>query len=94
MRSANSTIPGREARGLVASRARWYSPLLGQRDLVTEYEGLVEQWQLEEGWGILEATVTPGGCWVHFSALLTSHCWYSAGSLTLFVRSYSGRLAV
>ena len=84
MRSAAIRPSRAGARGLVGiKRARWYSPLLGQRDLVTECEGLVEQWQLEEGWGILEATVTPGGCWVHFSALSHVSLLHSAGSLTL-----------
>ena len=25
-------------------------------------------WHADEGWGVLDSTDTPGGCWVHFSA--------------------------
>ena len=27
----------------------------------------VREWQRELGWGVLDCTETPGGCWVHFS---------------------------
>jgi cold shock protein len=29
----------------------------------------VREWHEEEGWGVLDSPDTPGGCWVHFSAL-------------------------
>ena len=28
---------------------------------------VVRQWDDEEGWGVLDAPETPGGCWTHFS---------------------------
>ena len=30
-------------------------------------EAVVRQWDHEEGWGVLDAPETPGGCWTHFS---------------------------
>lgn len=27
------------------------------------------EWRDEEGWGVLDSAVTPGGCWTHFSHL-------------------------
>lgn len=32
--------------------------------------GKVRIWHDEEGWGVLEAEETPGGCWAHFSHIL------------------------
>jgi cold shock protein len=31
--------------------------------------GTVRFWSDELGWGVLDSDETPGGCWVHFSAL-------------------------
>ncbi len=31
--------------------------------------GVVREWHDEEGWGVLDSELTPGGCWAHFSAL-------------------------
>ena len=30
-------------------------------------EASVREWHDEFGWGVLDSTETPGGCWVHFS---------------------------
>jgi CspA family cold shock protein len=30
----------------------------------------VRVWHDEEGWGVIDSAETPGGCWVHFSAVL------------------------
>ncbi len=32
-------------------------------------EGRVRCWHADEGWGVIDATETPGGCWTHFSAV-------------------------
>ncbi len=32
--------------------------------------GVVREWHADEGWGVLDSPDTPGGCWVHFSAVL------------------------
>lgn len=32
--------------------------------------GVVREWQAEEGWGVVDSSDTPGGCWTHFSAVL------------------------
>ena len=29
--------------------------------------GTVRIWHDEEGWGVLDSELTPGGCWAHFS---------------------------
>lgn len=29
-------------------------------------------WHDQEGWGVLDSPATPGGCWVHFSAVLVA----------------------
>lgn len=31
--------------------------------------GTVRLWHDAEGWGVVDAEQTPGGCWVHFSAV-------------------------
>lgn len=37
--------------------------------------GIVHSWSGEDGWGVIEASVTPGGCWAGFSDLATNHFW-------------------
>ena len=32
--------------------------------------GTVREWHDDEGWGVIDAAETPGGCWVHFSAVV------------------------
>jgi CspA family cold shock protein len=32
-------------------------------------EGTVREWNSDEGWGVIDSAETPGGCWVHFSAI-------------------------
>jgi CspA family cold shock protein len=32
-------------------------------------QGVVREWHVDEGWGVLDSNETPGGCWAHFSAL-------------------------
>jgi CspA family cold shock protein len=34
------------------------------------FSGRVSRWDDEHGWGVIESTVTPGGCWVHVFAVL------------------------
>jgi CspA family cold shock protein len=34
--------------------------------------GTVRAWNEEEGWGVIDSTDTPGGCWVHFSHIVAS----------------------
>jgi CspA family cold shock protein len=33
-------------------------------------QGMVREWLGEEGWGVIEAPETPGGCWTHFSVIV------------------------
>jgi len=30
----------------------------------------VRIWNAEDGWGVIDSSDTPGGCWVHYSSLL------------------------
>lgn len=30
---------------------------------------VVREWHEDEGWGVVDCAETPGGCWVHFSAI-------------------------
>ena len=32
--------------------------------------GIVRDWRADEGWGVVECAGAPGGCWVHFSAVV------------------------
>jgi CspA family cold shock protein len=32
-------------------------------------EAKVREWNDGEGWGVLDSSETPGGCWVHFSVV-------------------------
>lgn len=36
---------------------------------MTAIKGQVSNWDSEGGFGVIESTETPGGCWAHFSAL-------------------------
>ncbi len=36
---------------------------------MSETTGTVREWNDLEGWGVLDSTATPGGCWVFFSAI-------------------------
>ena len=31
---------------------------------------VVREWHADEGWGVVDADETPGGCWVHFSVVV------------------------
>lgn len=31
--------------------------------------GTVRDWTDDEGWGVIDSSATPGGCWTHFSHL-------------------------
>ncbi len=31
--------------------------------------GIVREWNREEGWGVIDSSATPGGCWTHYSAI-------------------------
>lgn len=35
--------------------------------------GVVRDWHDEEGWGVIDSPETPGGCWIHYSAAMTTH---------------------
>lgn len=41
-------------------------------------EGTVQEWDDDEGTGVLDSVDTPGGCWVHFFCIVTE----GIGSLT------------
>jgi CspA family cold shock protein len=34
--------------------------------------GIVRCWHDGDGWGVLDSESTPGGCWAHFSSVLTA----------------------
>src|ERR1700722_20663413 len=34
-------------------------------------EGTVRQWSDERGFGVIDSADTPGGCWFHFSCVVT-----------------------
>ena len=42
--------------------------------------GVVREWHADEGWGVLDLTGVPGGCWAHFSAAaVRGHVTFAAG---------------
>jgi len=47
-----------------------YRPLNG---LVTGelHAGVVRQWFDDAGWGVIDSVAAPGGCWMHFSAIVS-----------------------
>lgn len=45
--------------------------LLGDTRTMTSL-GKVRVWHDEEGWGVIDSEVTPGGCWAHFSSVLVA----------------------
>lgn len=34
-------------------------------------QAVVREWNEDEGWGVIDSSETPGGCWAHFSAIAT-----------------------
>lgn len=30
-------------------------------------DAVVREWHSDQGWGVIDTSETPGGCWVHFS---------------------------
>lgn len=32
-------------------------------------QGVVRQWDEDEGWGVIDSEATPGGCWAHYSSV-------------------------
>jgi CspA family cold shock protein len=47
--------------------------------------GVVRVWHREDGWGVVDAPETPGGCWVHFSVVdMPGHRELRAGQQVLF----------
>ncbi|MBU2663787.1 cold shock domain-containing protein [Actinoplanes bogorensis] len=34
-------------------------------------EGTVREWHPDDGWGVIDSAMTPGGCWAHFGSVLT-----------------------
>ncbi len=32
---------------------------------------IVREWHDDLGWGVLDSVETPGGCWAHFSVIVT-----------------------
>ncbi len=42
---------------------------------------VVRQWSDDDGWGVLDCAETPGGCWVHYSAVaVPGHGTLAVGS--------------
>lgn len=35
--------------------------------------GIVREWHREDGWGVIDSPVTPGGCWVLYSQIDMPH---------------------
>lgn len=49
--------------------------------------GVVREFNVDEGWGVIDGPAVPDGCWVHFSAIATDgfrqlaagqHVWFRA----------------
>ena len=36
---------------------------------VVTVQGVVREWHPDQGWGVIDAQDTPGGCWAHFSSV-------------------------
>jgi cold shock protein len=34
-------------------------------------EGTVREWSDDDGWGVIDSADTPGGCWAHFSMIVS-----------------------
>lgn len=39
-------------------------------DVRVAVDAVVREWHSEEGWGVIHAPETPGGCWAHFSHIV------------------------
>lgn len=53
------------------AEGRYPSQGVGEDDGMA-VEAVVRQWHPEEGWGVLDAEQTPGGCWAHFGHIAIS----------------------
>lgn len=57
-------------------------------------EGVVAVWHGEEGWGVIESSDTPTGCWVHFSNIWTLEHPPLARGESIQIRGQSSNLQV
>jgi CspA family cold shock protein len=56
--------------GLAERRNHRHDAFVNDTDVTGERAvGVVRVWHAEEGWGVVDSEETPGGCWVHFSAI-------------------------
>ena len=47
--------------------------------------GTVRVWHADEGWGVLDAAATPGGCWTHYSVVrMRGHRHLEPGARVVF----------
>jgi CspA family cold shock protein len=47
--------------------------------------GVVREFHMNEGWGVIDGPAVPGGCWVHFSAIaMGGFRWLVAGQHVWF----------
>jgi CspA family cold shock protein len=54
-------------------------------DALMAANGVVREWRDEEGWGVIDASDTPGGCWAHYSVVLVpGYQTLSAGQAVTF----------
>ena len=53
---------------------------------------MVREWHDEEGWGVIDAEATPGGCWAHFSSLdMDGYRCLTAGQTVEFTADAPGQ---
>jgi CspA family cold shock protein len=45
-----------------------HHPIIGQTGVMAD-GGVVREFDVDEGWGVIDGATVPGGCWVHFSAI-------------------------
>jgi CspA family cold shock protein len=49
--------------------------------------GVVRSYSAREGWGVIDGSDVPGGCWVHFSAIAGDGYRQLAGGQRVFFRA-------
>ncbi|PWJ54567.1 Cold shock protein, CspA family [Quadrisphaera granulorum] len=65
--NADGSPPGKDQ---LVSAVRALSPAEVPQLPAGRASGVVRVWHDEEGWGVIDAPQTPGGCWAHFSVVL------------------------
>ena len=67
-------------------------PTEGEHTENVPSEGTVREWSDDDGWGVIDSADTPGGCWAHFSMIVSpGYGSLEPGGLVTFTYEVTGQ---